>query len=71
MDICPLHKIGQVVMMNMYADNDYALAFVILYPVINMFISVRLPETQDLNRLKIDFPLTRNFPVGSQAITCI
>lgn len=32
--------IGQVVMMDIYSDDNYVLAFVILYPLIILFISV-------------------------------
>ena len=34
--------IGQVVMMDIYTDDNYVLAFVILYPLIILFISVSL-----------------------------
>ena len=36
--------IGQVVMMNIYSENDYALAFVVLYPVLNLFLTVSIQE---------------------------
>ena len=32
--------IGQVVMMDIYSDDNFVLAFVILYPLIILFISV-------------------------------
>ena len=36
--------IGQVVMMDIYTDDDFVLAFVILYPLIILFISVSFKE---------------------------
>ena len=38
--------IGQVVMMDIYTDDDFVLAFVILYPLIILFISVSFKDTR-------------------------